>query len=430
MSIPAYSNTTNTVPAPRGSRLRRLLDPHPAFSGWQREQFDALSGHSQLIEAQTGQKLLAVGELDPRIHFLLAGSVELEDADHNRHQITAGSADAHYPIARIRPALFAITCLEPTTLLLIEQSVLRKLTSDTVSARRAPRFDLFAPSASGSWQQHPLVANLHQAAEQGTLRLPVIPGVALKIRRALSNENYQLSDITKIVTADPVISARLLQLANSPMFRGASACDSLQSAVLRLGIHRVQNLVLALASAALFKSDNPLIKNHLLRTWRHLMETGALTAALARLQGSLDPDLALLTGLLHEIGKIPILEQAVQHPDLLAQPGMLEDILAGVSPMISAATLRTWQLPEDLVVATERQHEWSYDHGGDTNHVDLLLVAHIYASRDGDPQQVLPRLDETPAFARITGTRLSARESLQVINEAAEKTRALKALLS
>ncbi|MFK7913757.1 MAG: HDOD domain-containing protein [Pseudomonadales bacterium] len=430
MSIPAHSVGTPDAQALRGSRLRQLLQAHPAFSSWHRDQFEALSGHSRLIQAQPGQSLLNAGDLAPHIHFLLAGSVELEDSDHNSHRIEAGSSDAHYPIARIRPALFTVKCLEPTTVLLVEQSVLRKLTSNTAKSSRAPRFDLFAPSSSGSWHEHPLVAALHQATEKGTLRLPVIPGVALKIRRALTNENYQLSDITKIVSADPVISARLLQLANSPVFRGASACDSLQSAVLRLGIHRVQNLVLALASAGLFKSDNPLIKQHLLRTWRHLMETGALTAALARLQGSLDPDLALLTGLLHEIGKIPILERAVEYPDLLAQPGLLEDILAGVSPMISAATLREWQLPEDLVMATERQHEWSYDHGGDTNHVDLLLVAHIYAARDAEGQQVLPRLDETPAFARITGTRLSAKQSLQVINEAAEKTRALKALLS
>lgn len=425
---------TNAPPQPAAAHwagnLRHRLQSHPAFAQWQREQFAALDGHSQVLEARAGEQLLEPGSVEPRIHFLLSGCVELRDADNNIHRIDAASVDARYPIARIRPALYGITCVAPSVVLLVEQSVLRRLARDFTHRPRAPRFDLFAPSTSGSWQDHPLVAALQQASAAGQLRLPVIPGVALKIRRALTNENYQLSDITRIVTADPVISARLLQLANSPMFRGQSNCDSLQSAVLRLGIHRVQNLVLALASAGLFRSDHPLIKTHLLRTWRHLLDIGSLTAALARLEGSLDPDLALLTGLLHEIGKIPVLERAVSYPDLLEQPAMLEDILEGVAPLISAATLRQWQLPEDLITASERQHQWSYDHDGPTDHADLLLVAHVYGARDAREQRALPRLDETPAFARITGARLSAQQSLQIINEAAAQTGALKALLS
>lgn len=424
---PSAQANIDLLPA---SGLRRRLASHPAFSAWDPAQFAALEGHSAVIEAAPGTRLLAVGSIEPHIHFLLQGSVRLTDSDGSTHTINATDPDAGYPIARIRPALFSVECTTPATLLRIEQSVLRRLQAQRTGVSRSARFDLFAPLGDGTWRKHPLVNALHTALRERTLRLPVIPGIALKVRRALTSDHYQLSDITRIIAADPVISARLLQLSNSPVFRGQAACDSLQSAVVRLGINRVQNLVLALSSGALFRSEHAQIKDHLLRTWRHLLDIGALTAALARLNGALDPDIALLTGLLHEIGKIPILERAAAYPDLLAHPGLLEDILTGLGPELSAATLAQWQLAEGIVTATTHQHQWSYEHEGATDYLDLLLVAHIYALRSAGQARALPRLDETPAFAKITGSALSARQSLQIINDAAKRTAALKSLLS
>ncbi len=278
--------------------------------------------------------------------------------------------------------------------------------------------------------QHPLVQRLHLAMREKTLSLPVIPGIALKVRRALSQDNYQLSDIARIIAADPVISARLLHLANSPLFRGMSNCDSLQAAVVRLDVGRVQNLVLALSTASLFKSKDKQINRHLGNTWRHLLDIGALAATLARLEGRLDPDIALLAGLLHEIGKIPILQSASSFSDLSAKPGLLEDVLAGMGPSVSAATLKQWALSPELIAAAQRQHQWSYDHEGPADYCDLLIVAHVHALTRERERYQLPRLAETPALSRITGDQLSARESLEIVKDAQAQTQALKQLLA
>ena len=156
----------------------------------------------------------------------------------------------------------------------------------------------------------------------------------------------------------------------------------------------------------------------------------ALSSALARRNGAMDADLALLAGLLHEIGKIPILEMATRREDLWSNPGLLEDILEGLAPMISAATLRQWQLPEALVQAARHQHNFAYDHNGECDLTDVLLVAHILSLAQAGERSQLPRLDETPSFSRITQQQLTPSESAQVLLEVQQQTGELKQLLA
>ncbi|MEM1434157.1 MAG: HDOD domain-containing protein [Pseudomonadota bacterium] len=416
------------VRPPTGA-IQRLVDGHPAFRNWSAEQLAELEGHCRLQRAGAGDLLLQRGALDPFVMFLLEGQLLLSDGTTSR-RVLAGSSDAGFPVARLRPALFDVAAEEPSRLLLVERSVLARLTEQGSRPAQRVRFDLFAPPVSGSWQDHPLVPELYRATENGQLRLPVIPNVALKIRRALENDDYEIRDIARILAADPVVSARLLQLANSPVFKGMSSCDSIQSAVVRLGINKVRNLVLALSSSQLFQTDEPLIRKQLSAVWRHLLVVGSLTAVMARRVDALDSDLALLVGLLHEIGKIPILQAAARYPDLMTNAGLLQDILSALGPQISMATLKEWQIAEPVVQAAERQHQWSYEHDGGADYSDLLIVAHVYGHKSSPDQPPLPPLTEVPAFSRITGTELTAQQSLEILREADAESRALKQLLT
>lgn len=418
----------SSVRPPAGA-IARLVDGHPAFRHWTPGQLGQLEGHCRLQRVGGGDLLLQRGSLDPFVIFLLEGQLLLSDGTSSR-EVTADCSDAGFPVARLRPALFDVSAREPSRLLLVERSVLARLTEQGSQPARRVRFDLFAPPVSGSWQDHPLVAELYRAMEAGQLRLPVIPNIALKIQKALENEDYEVRDIARILAADPVVSARLLQLANSPVFKGMSSCDSIQSAVVRLGINKVRNLVLALSSSQLFQTDEPLIRKQLGAVWRHLLVVGALTAVLARRVAALDSDLALLVGLLHEIGKIPILQAAARYPDLMQNPGLLQDILSALGPSLSMATLEQWQIAPPVVQAAERQHQWSYEHDGPTDYSDLLIVAHVYSYKSAPEQLSLPPLTEVPAFRCITGSDLSAQESLEILREADAESRALKQLLT
>src|SRR5882724_6496859 len=91
-----------------------------------------------------------------------------------------------------------------------------------------------------------LVARLERSLAERSLELPSLPEVALKIRRALSDENVSFSEIVRLLGADPALAARILKISNSALFfRGTAPIASLHNAVAQLGYQMVRNVALS-----------------------------------------------------------------------------------------------------------------------------------------------------------------------------------------
>jgi len=264
----------------------------------------------------------------------------------------------------------------------------------------------------------------------GGLAIPPMPGIAVKIRRALEKDDYSMAGIAAIISADPAIAGRLTRVANSAIFGGQSACQSVQDALVRLGIQRAQNIVLTLATRDLFVAKAPHLKDRMLKRWRHAIDIAALCAVLAKMTPGLDGDRALLLGLLHEIGGLPVIREAEAFPDLADTPGVLDEILSGLGPEISVAVLEQWGFQEDFRQAAESQSNWYLDHEGPADYADVLVVAHLHALVKDRAFHRLPRLDETPAFQKLALGLLSPQLSLLVLDEAKTHIQELKGLLS
>ena len=99
-------------------------------------------------------------------------------------------------------------------------------------------------------------SELKKAVETDRLVLPTLPEVALKIRSAVENENASTQKIADTLTQDASLSARLIQVANSPLYRSRNPIDDLQMAVTRLGIRMVRDLVISLAASCNTRSSD------------------------------------------------------------------------------------------------------------------------------------------------------------------------------
>ena len=71
--------------------------------------------------------------------------------------------------------------------------------------------------------------------ETNSLVLPVLPDVALKVHSLLNNPKATVTEIAKALSMDAAISARVIQVANSPMFRGRDAIEDLNTAIMQIG---------------------------------------------------------------------------------------------------------------------------------------------------------------------------------------------------
>ncbi|MDD4907406.1 MAG: HDOD domain-containing protein, partial [Methylobacter tundripaludum] len=168
-------------------------------------------------------------------------------------------------------------------------------------------------------KDNPFFNRFYQHFIQGELKIPSFPDVALKTRKAIQ-EDCEIADIVKIVNLDPVISAKLIQVVNSPLYRPVNPISNCLNAINRLGRKTTRNLVIAFSMKNLIKSEKPLIKKLIQYNWLQSIKVSSISHTLAQLTQKVDPDEALLAGLLHNIGVLPILTFADSLPEGTYQP--------------------------------------------------------------------------------------------------------------
>ncbi|MEZ5557521.1 MAG: HDOD domain-containing protein [Pseudomonadales bacterium] len=410
--------------------LRRLAGGHPYFARWGLESLRTIESYCQIVDAPASVDLMELGALCPYEYFLLEGEVQLEGREGTARVVRAGDLDAGFPIAHLRPSQYRVTARTGARLMRVEASQLKRQINAASARRGQARFLLSDDSVGGSWRSHPLVVGLLRDARSGALQLPAMPGIALRIRRALARDDYDLDSIAAIIAADPAIAARLLKVANSALFGGQGRYDSVQAALVRLGVERAQSIVLGLATSDLFTARAAALKTHMTQRWRHAIDVAALCTVLARLTPGLDADRGLLVGLLHEIGALPVVERAEAFPEFAERPAALEEILNGLVPELSALVLEQWGFLDDFQIAARNQANWYREHEGGADYTDVLVVAHLHAMVRERAFHKLPRLDETPAFAKLALGLLSPQLSLLVLDEAKAQIQDLKSLLS
>ena len=139
-------------------------------------------------------------------------------------------------------------------------------------------------------------------------RIPAFPPIVLRLLDVLSSDDVEIRELVSLVSSDPAFSAQILQVANSPLFGFRSQIDSVQSALVVLGLRRVRALTMTVATANHMKAVLKI--EELSRCWRHMLACALLTEELARSCGKFE-ERAYTAGLLHDVGRLGLL---LAHP--------------------------------------------------------------------------------------------------------------------
>ena len=188
-----------------------------------------------------------------------------------------------------------------------------------------------------------------QSIRDGDVELPPLPALLGKVQEVLAADNADASKIAELVRTDPAIAGALLRAANSALFGGLSPISDVAQSIARLGLNRVQSIVIGLAvHGEVFAGDK------LQQLWNHAVASAAGARRLAEREGS-DPDQAFIAGLLHGIGRTLVLrrldELVVEQPELQLTDSVKEEIVASLQGEIGYATLESWNLPDDICAA-------------------------------------------------------------------------------
>ncbi len=249
--------------------------------------------------------------------------------------------------------------------------------------------------------ENAFLSELFKAIDEHRLTLPTLPEVALRVRDAVESEKSSASQVADIVATDAALSARLLQVVNSPLYRGRNPIDNLQMAVARLGTKLVRSLVVSLIMQQIYQATNDLLDKRFRQLWEESVQVAAISRVLAQNLGHLDKEQALLAGLIHNIGALPILTMAEKHSELIDDSVELDRVIEALSPRIGERILQEWDFSESLIEVPKHFLELSYAHEGPADYVDVVIVSRLQTLMGTDHPVNLHDLNAIPAFSKV-----------------------------
>jgi HD-like signal output (HDOD) protein len=191
----------------------------------------------------------------------------------------------------------------------------------------------------------------------GELDLPGFPDVVVRLHRTLGDQNCSTHDVVRLVSSEPALSGRLLQLANSAAFNPANrAVSNLKGAIALLGFNLMRSTATTFAMRQLQQQEwlAPL-RPHLAQLWKESTAVAAICFSVARRVEALRADEALAAGLFHQIGSLYVLTRAHREGVVIGAVDDWADTISGWHPTIARIILEHWRLPEHLAMAVERQ---------------------------------------------------------------------------
>lgn len=234
------------------------------------------------------------------------------------------------------------------------------------------------------------------------LVLPTLPEVALRAREVAQSPNASAADIAKVINNDPAIAARVIKVANSPLMRGTRETKDVQTAISRLGLTCICNLITGLAMEQMFQATSDVVDKAMRKSWSHATEVAGIAHVLCRhYTPHLKPDQAMLAGMIHEIGVLPILTFA-EESNLLNDPITLQRLAEKIHPYVGTKILEGWKFPVDLINVP--RYYLKFDRtteDGKADYTDLIMVANLQTYLNSDHPYTRMDWNKIPAFARL-----------------------------
>ncbi len=198
--------------------------------------------------------------------------------------------------------------------------------------------------------------------------LPAIPATVMRISDLLSDDRSSMSQIAAALETDPGLTANILRIANSPIYRGRMETTTVAAACARLGTGTVHELLSSAWLRTTLPDELPFSGEKSSDFWQHSVATAVFAKRLAP-RASVAQASAFTAGLMHDVGKlivarvasrahVPTLPTSKATPDVR----LMERATFGVDhAQIGASLARRWTLPRELERSLAEHHQPSPD---------------------------------------------------------------------
>ncbi len=222
-------------------------------------------------------------------------------------------------------------------------------------------------------------------------KLPIIPEVASKIL-SISDDSQEFSfkTLEEIISVDPMLTSRILKVANSALYARQKEITTLKMAIGLLGFNNIRSLVLLITASQFSKG----LSSHSFYDsfWKHSIVTAFISREIfIRTNDRSNQEIAFTLGLLHDIGRVALFNadpsQYTRVLQLAAEKsvnliGMEREILKYDHQEIGAVVMQHWNLPE-IFVDTVREHGILNIQSPHRNIIRKITIADILTNQMG-----------------------------------------------
>jgi HD-like signal output (HDOD) protein len=351
----------------------------------------------RMLYGSKRRRLMARGDRADYSLLLLEGELILTGEDGGRFRVVAGNELASGPIAPDIPRRYHVDCAGDVRYVEIDNRLLRELARPSGGAA-LPRL---AAGTSGGDPCERLIQAIRADLEADRLELPSLPEVAIRVGKAIDDSSSDARQVAAIVQSDPAMTVKLIKVANSAFYASAVPAATCADAVTRLGFNTTYKLVLSFALREVFRGGAGAPAARMRELWRHSVRVSALCYALSTHLGELDREVALLCGLVHDIGLVPVYAYAVRFPEVASDPAALDRLRHAFRAELGELILDRWGFLPVLVACASDAEDWLRDAQPSPDYCDLLLVAQVLGDYADGQTQDLPDLNSMPAYLKL-----------------------------
>jgi HD-like signal output (HDOD) protein len=233
--------------------------------------------------------------------------------------------------------------------------------------------------------------------------LPSFPDVALRVRRALADEDVSIDQVVRVVSAEPSLVVRLLQLGNSAALNPSGRrLTDLRAAMTRIGFNMARSATIAFAMSQLRRADAYKgLDKPFSELWRTSTQVAAVSFVVAKRLTRVNAELALLAGLLHTVGKLYLLTRAARFPDLLNDTKVYPALVDTWHARIAQAILVNWEMAPPVIDAVQGFEACDREREGEIDLLDVLWVGRALAGLPREAPLLPPELLESHPARRL-----------------------------
>lgn len=257
---------------------------------------------------------------------------------------------------------------------------------------------------SGSYNS--FIKEVETAIEHDQLILPSAPDTVIRARQLLDDPDATTSQLANLIATDTALAARILKVANSVIYKTRNGSDNVQQAITRLGQKLIQTLITSHAMMQLFAQKASSAANPATRLLEEVqirsINVAKLSYAIARHSRKLSADDAMLAGLIHDIGYLPLLQVLGKSHHLDKRDPAIIAFLRSCHSKLGGKILRKWKFPNTFIDVAEEHENITHRDNGSADLVDIIIVANLLLQKQNNPQENTPRIGEAVSiFVRL-----------------------------